>query len=193
MAEERTARADVVRNRAAILEAAADVLAVSPGASLNEVARRAGLARATLYRHFPSREALLAAIREEALARAATALAEADLAGGSVRDGLRRAVSALVPLGVRFRILLAEGADADPDFVAARDRTLTPLGQVVARGIASGELDRHADPRWVGVVLAGLLMSAVRAAAAGVIEPAQAGDLVCRTLLDGLGARPEGA
>ena len=49
------ARVDVLRNHAALLDAAAAVLAVDPSASLAEVAARAGLGRATLYRHFPTR------------------------------------------------------------------------------------------------------------------------------------------
>jgi AcrR family transcriptional regulator len=184
------ARADAVRNRAAILDAAADVLATTPGASLAEVAHRAGLGRATLYRHFENREALRAAIREEALARAAATLAAADLEDCSVREGVRRAAAVLVPLGMRFRILLAEGADTDPQFLAARDQVLAPLRQVVARGVAAGELAADTDPRWLGTVLAGLLTTAVRSASAGVIDPDRAGDLVCQALFDGFGTGP---
>jgi TetR/AcrR family transcriptional repressor of mexCD-oprJ operon len=179
------ARADAQRNRAAILDAAADVLAVQPSASLSEVATRAGLGRATLYRHFENREALRAAIREEALARAAIALAEADLDSCPTREGIRRAASVLVPLGMRFRILLTEGADADPDFLAARDQVLRPLWELLGRAVEAGDLDPRADPRWLGMVLAGLLTSAVRSAADGIITPADAGDLVCQALLDG--------
>jgi AcrR family transcriptional regulator len=180
-------RADAVRNRAALVEAAAEVLAASPGASLAEVASRAGLGRATLYRHFESRESLRAAIREEALSRAAEVLATVRLDDCSAREGVRRAAAALVPVGLRFRILLAEGVDTDPDFLAARDRALAPLMRLVQRGVAAGDLRPGADPRWVGMVLAGLLTTAVRAAGAGVIDADQAGDLVSRGLFDGFG------
>lgn len=182
-------RADAVRNRGAILEAAVDVLALDPAASLAEVATRAGLTRATLYRHFPSRDVLLAAIRDEALSRAATALDTAHLEDCSVRDGIHRAASALIPLGMRFRILLAEGVDTDPKFLAARDRTLKPLALLVARGVTQGELDPSADPVWISMVLAGLLTAAVRASAAGVGDQDEAADLVVRALFDGFGHR----
>lgn len=181
-------RADVVRNRAAILDAAVDVLAADPSASLGDVARRAGLGRATLYRHFPSREALRDAIREEALARAQDALAAADLDGLEPREGVRRAAEVLVPLGMRFRVLLAEGADVDPEFVAARDRVLAPLVGLVARAVARGAAGGPpANPVWAGMVLANLLVTAARAADAGVIEQAEAPELVTRTLFEGLG------
>ncbi len=183
-------RADALRNRGAILDAAVDVLAVDPTASLAEVAARAGLGRATVYRHFESREALRTAIREEALLRARAALAEADVEAGPLREGLRRAAAVLVPLGMRFRILLAEGADTDAGFLAARDEVLAPLRRLVARGAEQGELAAGVDPAWAGLVLAGLLVDAVRAAAAGLVAVDDAADLVCATLLDGLGARP---
>lgn len=181
------ARVDVLRNHAALLDAAADVLAVDPSASLAEVAARAGLGRATLYRHFPTREALRAAIREEALARASTALAAADLSGCPAREAVRRAATVLVPLGMRFRILLAEGADNDPEFLAAREQALAPLWAALERGIAAGELEPAAEPPWVAMTLAGLLVTAVRAADAGVITVAQAGELVSAALFDGFG------
>ncbi|HEX6876119.1 MAG TPA: TetR/AcrR family transcriptional regulator [Nocardioidaceae bacterium] len=182
------ARVDVLRNHAALLDAAAAVLAVDPSASLAEVAARAGLGRATLYRHFPTREALRAAIRGEALARASSALDAADLTGCSAREAVRRAASVLVPLGMRFRILLAEGADNDPDFLAAREQSLAPLWAALERGIAAGELAPATEPPWVAMTLAGLLVTAVRAADAGVILVDQAGDLVSGALFDGFGA-----
>lgn len=179
-------RPDARRNRAALLDAAAEVLAAEPQASLAEVASRAGLGRATLYRHFDSRESLMAAIREEALARATAALAELDLDCG-VGEGVRRAAAALVPLGMRFRILLVEGADTEVEFLARREVALAPLWRLVDRGIETGELDRGSGRAWSRLVLASLLVSAVRATAAGAVEPGDAGDLVARTYVRGLG------
>jgi AcrR family transcriptional regulator len=186
--EEEHARADVLRNRAALLDAAADVLAVAPQASLSEIATRAGLGRATLYRHFENRDALRAAIRAEALSRASEALAGADLPDCDTREGIRRTAAALVPLGMRFRILLTEGADTDADFLAARNETLAPLWAVLARGVERGELSRSANTAWLAMVLAGMLMTAVRAAAAGLIDPAEAGDLVSDAFISGFGS-----
>lgn len=184
--DEEHGRADALRNRATLLDAAADVLATAPQASLAEVATRAGLGRATLYRHFDSRDALLGAIRTEALARASAALTSVDLTDCDTREALRRAAGVLVPLGMKFRILLAEGADADPEFMAARNEALSPLWTVLGRGMAAGELAPAATP-WPGMVLSTLLMSAVRAAGAGLIEPEHAGSLVADAFMDGFG------
>lgn len=54
-------RSDARRNRDAILAAALEALTESPDASLNAIAQRAGVANATLYRHFPTREVLVLA------------------------------------------------------------------------------------------------------------------------------------
>ncbi len=64
MAEPRheSLRADAQQNRERILEAARDALAASGDASLNSIAKRAGVGPGTLYRHFPSREALILAV-----------------------------------------------------------------------------------------------------------------------------------
>jgi AcrR family transcriptional regulator len=60
---ERQPRADAQRNSARVLEAARAVFAErGPDASLEEIARRAGVGIGTLYRHYPTRRALLAAV-----------------------------------------------------------------------------------------------------------------------------------
>jgi AcrR family transcriptional regulator len=61
MAQE-SLRADAQHNRDHILEVARDALAASGDASLNSIAKRAGVGPGTLYRHFPTREALVLAV-----------------------------------------------------------------------------------------------------------------------------------
>jgi AcrR family transcriptional regulator len=55
-------RSDAQRNRERILAAAAAALAADPGASLNAIAKQAGVGAGTLYRHFPTREDLVLAL-----------------------------------------------------------------------------------------------------------------------------------
>src|SRR4051812_24614510 len=64
-------RADAERSVARILDAAVDALAGDPEVSLAEIARRAGVVRATIYVHFPTREALLEAVTHRAIAEVA--------------------------------------------------------------------------------------------------------------------------
>lgn len=65
----RTRRADAARNAGAILAAARDLFAErGPDVPFDEVARRAGVGNATLYRHFPTRSDLLVAVYGEEVA-----------------------------------------------------------------------------------------------------------------------------
>ena len=57
-----TQRKAAERNRASIMEAAHELFAQSPTASMNEIAKRAGVGAGTLYRHFPTREDLILAV-----------------------------------------------------------------------------------------------------------------------------------
>src|ERR671937_2651435 len=77
----------------AIVEAAARVLAVGgKQASMNDVAAAAGVARATLYRYFPSREALLDELGEVAVREAGGRLTAAGLDRVPAEEGVVRAV-----------------------------------------------------------------------------------------------------
>ena len=59
----RPPRADAVRNRAKVLDAASEAFAAEGlGVPLDEIARRAGVGAGTVYRHFPSKEALFEAV-----------------------------------------------------------------------------------------------------------------------------------
>ncbi|WP_436770749.1 TetR/AcrR family transcriptional regulator [Yinghuangia sp. YIM S09857] len=85
-------RADARMNRERIVAAAREVFAEDgPEASLNEIARRAGVGPGTLYRHFPNRRALAAAVvveRVEVLVAHAERLLDADSADAALAEWL---------------------------------------------------------------------------------------------------------
>ncbi|MFB4263138.1 TetR/AcrR family transcriptional regulator [Nonomuraea sp. GTA35] len=89
----RKPRADVLRNRAALLEAAQrHFLKYGIGTSLEAVAKEAGVGPGTLYRHFPTREALLAAVlqtRTKQLAARRADIAQLEDASEALRQWLR--------------------------------------------------------------------------------------------------------
>jgi len=92
----RRTRADAARNRERLLAAAKAVFAqTGTGASLDAVARAAGLGIGTLYRHFPTRESLYEAVYRrdiEQLLDLAAAAASADAAVAALRDWLHAMV-----------------------------------------------------------------------------------------------------
>src|SRR6185312_3183873 len=73
-------RADARENRERLIAVAREALRESPDASLNSIAKRAGVGAGTLYRHFPNREALVFAVYQDEVekvsARAPELLAE---------------------------------------------------------------------------------------------------------------------
>jgi AcrR family transcriptional regulator len=78
MTEGKGARSDSVRNRARLIEAAAEVFAERGfSATLDDVARHAGLGTGTAYRHFPNKQALAAEILTVATEQIATDAREA--------------------------------------------------------------------------------------------------------------------
>lgn len=173
-------RIDVERNRRVLLDAAAGALALNPEASLSEIAHLAGLTRATLYRHFGSRESLIGALRDDALACVNDVIATARIDEGSAAEALERVVSGIVALGGRFRPLLIEGAARDGEFLRQREQAFAPVAAIIARGQRSGELRDEISVQWVVIALTALLAAAVRA------EQKTPNADVSRTVLDTL-------
>ena len=87
-------RADAERSIASIIDGALAALASDPDASMAEIARRAGVVRATIYMHFPTREALLDAVMEHATGLVAQAIREAEPDRGEPKDAFERVLLA---------------------------------------------------------------------------------------------------
>jgi AcrR family transcriptional regulator len=105
--EAKPRRADAARSISSILDAALEALANDPDVSMAEIARRAGLSRATTYVHFPTRESLVTAVTERAIADVASALAAAEPERGDPTDALRRVLRATWRELDRFHALVA--------------------------------------------------------------------------------------
>ncbi|MGX8906591.1 TetR/AcrR family transcriptional regulator [Streptomyces netropsis] len=136
-------RADALRNRERIIAAARETL-VEHGADvhLDEIARRAGVGNATLYRHFADRHELIHHVTLSVMARIAeqaeTARAEEPDAFLALRRFVHAAaderIGALCPL-------LADGVDHEhPDLVEARDRLERDTEALMAAARAAGQL-----------------------------------------------------
>jgi TetR/AcrR family transcriptional regulator, mexCD-oprJ operon repressor len=127
------------RVAAAILDGAAQLFASGGGqASMNEVAEAAGVARATVYRYFPNREALLDELAQTAVRDVDMRLASARIDAVPPEEGVARAVRALVDVGNLFVVLARERPRSGADRF---ERGLVePLRQLVEGGQASGDI-----------------------------------------------------
>ena len=100
-------RADAERSVAAILDAGLEALASDPDSSMSEIARRAGVVRATIYVHFPTRTALLDAVMEYAIAQVVEAMRGAEPQRGEPVEALERVLRATWRQLGQFHGLLA--------------------------------------------------------------------------------------
>jgi TetR/AcrR family transcriptional regulator, mexCD-oprJ operon repressor len=146
------------RVSAAILEAAAGVLATrGESASMSDVAEAAGVARATLYRYFPNRQALLDELAALAVADAESRLVGARLAEVPTDEGVSRAVRALVEVGDSFIVLARERVQ--PDGNQFEHRVGNPLRELVERAQALGDLRDDVPAIWLTDALVALVVS----------------------------------
>jgi AcrR family transcriptional regulator len=180
-------RADARRSRDAIIDAALQLLATTPSMTMDDVARGAGVGRATVFRHFASQEDLFDAALERAFLVAGEALAAAELDRGPVTDALRRAIDTLVALSTEFSALAASLPLGDERANARVDELLAPVADLIGRGQSDGAIDRSLPVRWLVDVLVDMSFGAAFRGHARSTK--QQGDLVERTFW--LGAHPE--
>jgi AcrR family transcriptional regulator len=143
-------RADAQRNRERLIEAARAVFREQGyDASLDEVAKRAGVGAGTLYRHFPNRESLLDAIMQSWVDRVNDSADKVLLHEGPPRDVLLAWFEAYVALislhkGGPAKITKAIGDESSP--IVTKCQTLTAATQrVVDRLRAEGALREHVE------------------------------------------------
>jgi AcrR family transcriptional regulator len=140
----RKPRADAIRNRERVLEAAKTVFSAGgPDASLDAVARAADVGIGTLYRHFPTREALYEAVyrREvQQLADLAEQLKDKAQPVDALRQWMRSNVR-FVATKKGMSEALALAAHKNPElFSHSFDRLTRAVGGLLDRAIAAGEI-----------------------------------------------------
>jgi AcrR family transcriptional regulator len=134
-------RRDARDNRAAILDAARALFADSADVAMSQVARRAGVGQATLYRNFPSRGALAAEILDESVDRIAALAAEHAGQADAFFVILRGLIDSMVNLyGVA--VLARRDAETDAHLQDTRQRIRELLKEPLCDAKAAGTLRR---------------------------------------------------
>lgn len=180
MTTTRAPRSDARANRAGILNAARSALADDPHASVDAIARSAGLSRRTLYGHFDDRDAL---IRELIV----TGAQRFNAVAASVTDADTRV--ALARLATRLwheaaHVQVAAALALDEAHVVQTAEALAPLRRAVAQLVERGQRDGGFRTDLTAATLARLIEEVARTVVARIdASSPSAADLAVRTLL----------
>jgi AcrR family transcriptional regulator len=143
----RPLRADAARNAERIMHAARDAFAESGAdVSLEEVARRAGVGVATLYRRFPSKDDLIRSIVEWRYAEQVEPVMAAALADGDPWHGLVATLDAALTVAAEERGIIKASRDSGLLVSGILDRFFPELATIVRRGQDAGQIRADLTP-----------------------------------------------
>ncbi|MBR7838349.1 TetR/AcrR family transcriptional regulator [Actinospica durhamensis] len=186
-ARPRPLRADAARNRAKVLDAARAAFAAEGLAvPLDEIARRAGVGAGTVYRHFPTKEALFEAVvadRLDALAAGAEAVLDAHDAGAAFFDFFISMVEDADGKKDLAEALAASGVGLSPQTLASAARLQARLGALLDRALAAGAVRDGVSVADLHALAVGALAAEARAAAEAGYVQGRLTRLICDGLL----------
>jgi TetR/AcrR family transcriptional regulator, mexCD-oprJ operon repressor len=187
----RRRRADAERSVAAILDAALETLASDPDTSMAEIARRAGVVRATIYVHFPTRTALLDAVMEHATAQVVEAMRGAEPARGEPVEALERVLRATWRQLAQFHGLLAlNTARLSAEELHRRHvPMLDQLEPLIERGQEQGVFRSDLPVVWHLAVVRAIVHAASREIQGGRLRDAEAEAAMLSTAVSAISVR----
>ncbi|PKW06651.1 transcriptional regulator, TetR family [Streptomyces sp. 1222.5] len=169
-----------------VLRSAAALLTRKSTATMDEVAKAAGISRATLHRHFAGRDALVRALEALGIAECEAALDAARPDEGPAGEAVRRLVRAIEPSAALLAFLytenqLFEGEGQNQGWARMDERLMA----LFRRGQESGEFRIDLTPAWLTEALYGLLASAAWAVCEGRVAPKDFTHSIVELLLGG--------
>ena len=181
-------RADAERSVARILDASLDALASDPEASMAEIARRAGVVRATVYVHFPTREALIEAVTHRAIAEVAEVIEAAEPDRGEPLDALGRLIATAWRTMGRFHALVGINAGLpQAELHAKHGPVLASLQPLIERGQRQGTFRADVPPGWHLAMILALIHAASAELQGGHGSPEQIESALVATVLGAVG------
>jgi AcrR family transcriptional regulator len=163
-ASARPLRADAQRNRDRLLEAAVSAFSrEGPDATLDAIAKDAGVGIGTLYRHFPTREALVEAAYRNELARLCDAVSDLLRAmppDDATRAWMDRFVDYMTTKRGMADVLRAVIASGGNPFAQSRDRLVGAITALLQAAAAAGTIRPDIEPADVLASLSGVSLAA---------------------------------
>jgi AcrR family transcriptional regulator len=184
-------RADAERSIASIIDAALEALASDPDVSMAEIARRAGVVRATIYMHFPTRESLLDAVMEHAVGQVADATREAEPTLGEPEEALDRVLRGTWHKLSDFHALLAINTArlSAKELHRRHQPVMSQFVPLIERGQESGAFRSDLPVSWHLAMIRAIAHAASAEVRSGRIEEARVEDAMIATALQAL--RPQ--
>jgi AcrR family transcriptional regulator len=179
----RPLRADSERTVRAILDAANQVLARDPAASLQQIADEAGVARTTVHRRFASREALLDALVMDMLGQMESVIDDSRPETAPPLVALHEMSAGYIRLKSTWRVAVVTESNAPLDVV---ERIKVKNRAMFQRLADAGIIAPDTDLEWAIRVFFALLHEAVERRAVTGAEPDTLAALVTSTLVGGL-------
>jgi len=175
--------------KAAVLDAAVEVLVADPSASLAEVAEAAGIGRTTLHKHYATRDDLLRAVGHRAIDRWEHVIAEADTSSTQAEDGgLRALAAAMISVGPHLAFLWRNPIFDRSEDIGRRWKSVEPQAMaILERAQKQGQLRAEVSGYWLLHTFYSLVYVAAESIYDGDLAPRDAPDLVVSTFLRGLG------
>jgi AcrR family transcriptional regulator len=185
----RRRRSDADRSVQAIVEAALEALASDPDASMAEIARRAGVVRATVYAHFPTRESLLDAVMEHATGQVADAIRAAEPERGEPKEALERVLLATWQQLGQFHSVLGINISrlSTKELHRRHLPVTTQFVPLLERGQAEGVFRRDVSATWLIAVIRAIVHTASTELQAERISQADAEGTMLTTALAAIG------
>ena len=175
------------QTRQAIRDAGFAVFGRNPGASLSDVAKLAGVGRATLHRYYAARLDLMRDLAAEARRELNEVVEAATRDATSYADGFRLSLRAILPLADRQLFLATDPVQSDPVLteIVTQDRDV--LLKDIAAAKAEGLFDPDLPDAWIAEVYEGLIFAGWTMVQRDGMSPDQAADLAWRSLVSGCG------
>ncbi|MFG1966841.1 TetR/AcrR family transcriptional regulator [Nonomuraea sp. NPDC049028] len=175
--------AGMQRTRSAILDAAARALGRRSDAAMAEIADEAGVGRATLYRHFPTRESLLCGVAEVGMAELVEAFAAANLDELPADRAITRIIAVYLRNGAKYAAVIGQ-ADQFCDHDAI-ERTVRPIRDVIARGMRDKVLRDDLRPDVVLAMFSAIVERTLWLTVGEVMTPEEATEAAVTIFLNG--------
>jgi AcrR family transcriptional regulator len=185
---DRPRRADAERSVTRILDASVDALASDPEASMADIARRAGVVRATIYVHFPTRHALIDAVTRRAIAEIADVIEAAKPADGAPAEALGRLITTAWRTMGRYHALVSiNAATPQPELNAKHGPVLASLHPLIERGQREGAFRADVPAGWHLAMILALIHAASSQLQTGHGSPQQIESALVDTVLGAVG------